>query len=632
MTGYGSAAGELGRGCSVRTGRRCGVRGAAGLDWVRLDWVRRGRVWLGACTLAGLLVLAAPVWGDEPPSAVGPLLKLYRSGKLPADRQPAVVEMICTRGNEHDLRVVLDKVLEPGAMPAAVRLKALQGLAEAAATRKLKPAGDLRGVTGLMAEPDPAQRLAALKLVGACGVTEAAPVLGRLALDAQGTAEVRQGAIGALVALRQPESRKVLEQLAAGTDGLPLRMQAVAGLTEFDLPVAAEWGARVLASAGAADNPTPLLAAFFNRKEGSAELAKALGAVQLPVDVAKRALRSMYAIGRSDAELSNVLSTAAGIAADAPPPTPEEIAKIVADVTTHGDPARGEEIFRRVDLSCMRCHSVSRAGGQVGPELSAVGGSSPVDYVANSILNPNLAVKEQYVTRVFELESGKVLSGVVVDRDETRVRVRDSQGQLVVIPTAEIEEESEGPSMMPMGLTKFLTRGELLDLIRFVSELGRPGAYAVQTVPRVQRWQQLLRQAPELTDEVPSLDGIRELLLENRGEDWASVYGKVAGDLPLGDLVLPEGGARPKSVILRGEVQVNEAGEVGVTVSSEGRVQAWLDAEPLLGDAPWRVRLEPGRHWLTVRVELPANGGGSVRAELTRPEGTTAQFEVVGGQ
>ena len=30
----------------------------------------------------------------DPPSAVGPLMKLYRSGKLPPERQPAVVEMI----------------------------------------------------------------------------------------------------------------------------------------------------------------------------------------------------------------------------------------------------------------------------------------------------------------------------------------------------------------------------------------------------------------------------------------------------------------------------------------------------------------------------------------------------------
>ena len=35
---------------------------------------------------------------------VGPLMKLYRSGRLPTERQPTVVEMICSRGNEYDHR------------------------------------------------------------------------------------------------------------------------------------------------------------------------------------------------------------------------------------------------------------------------------------------------------------------------------------------------------------------------------------------------------------------------------------------------------------------------------------------------------------------------------------------------
>ena len=43
------------------------------------------------------------------------------------------------------------------------------------------------------------------------------------------------------------------------------------------------------------------------------------------------------------------------------------------------------------------------------------------------------------------------------------------------LAAADIEEEAEGKSMMPTGLTKFLTKGELLYLIRFISELGRPG-------------------------------------------------------------------------------------------------------------------------------------------------------------
>lgn len=83
--------------------------------------------------------------GDDPPSAVGPLMKLFQSGRLPAERQGAVVEMICNRGNEHDLRVVFDKVVAAEGLPAELRPKAIGWLTDAAVTRKVKPAGELGG-------------------------------------------------------------------------------------------------------------------------------------------------------------------------------------------------------------------------------------------------------------------------------------------------------------------------------------------------------------------------------------------------------------------------------------------------------------------------------------------------------
>ena len=580
--------------------------------------------WMAVCVVLAASLAAA----QEPPSAVGPLLKLYRSGKLPAERQPAVIEMICTRGNEHDLRVVLDKLLEPMGMTPAARVKAMAGLTDAAATRKVKPAGDLAPLSKLLEESDPAVRLAAVRLASACGVAGASPSLRQLAHATESPPELRKAAIQGLVTLAGDENRQALQTLCAAERPLATRLMAAAGLTAFDVGLAAREGAQVLASATPQDDPTPLLEAFFDRKQGSEELAKALQQVTLSVDVAKRALRSMYSVGRSDADLSSVLSHAAGIATDVPPPTPEEIAQIVQDVSTKGDPVRGEAIFRRVDLSCMRCHSVSRAGGQVGPELSAVGGSSPVDYIANSILNPNLAVKEQYVTRVFELDSGKVLSGVVLDRDETRVRIRDAQGKTVIIPTAEIEEESEGASMMPMGLTKFLTRDELLDLIRFVSELGKAGPFAVQTAPRLQRWQLLSNPPAELVTEVPHLEHIRQHVLGSSPEAWSGVYARVNGTYPLSDLRKQPG---TQVVILRGEVQVNEPGPLAFDIQTTVPFQAWLDGQPATPGSSVEAPLEAGRHALILRLEIPAEGEPELRVEIRRPEGSTVQFEVVGG-
>ena len=595
---------------------------------MKMKWYALGAATLLICSLTTLSLLA-----DEPVSAVGPLMKLYQSGRLPAERQPAVVEMICNRGNDHDLRVVFDKIVAPDGMPAPLRLKAINWLTEAARTRKVKPAGDLGGLTQLVRSNDAPLTAAALRLASVLSVAAVSPDLQKIATDTGAPAELQQAAIAGLAAIGGDQNRAMLLQLASPGAGIVVRMQAVAAVVGFDVTAAARQAANVLAHATPDDDPAVMLDAFLDRKEGSAGLAKALGQVKLPVDVAKRCLRYMYSIGRNDAELSGVLSAAAGVVADPPPPTQDEVAALVREVQEQGDPARGEKIFRRSDLSCMRCHSVSRAGGQVGPELSAVGGSSPVDYVVNSILNPSLAVKEQFVTRIFETADGKLLTGIVIDRDESRVRLRDAQGKTITLATADIDAEAEGKSMMPLGLTKFLTKGELLDLIRFISELGRPGPYAVQTVPAIQRWRVLLNPPHELTDAVPHLEHIRQLILDSPPEAWVAAYGQVAGVLPLDEL--RKGDLRksnqPMVVILRGEVQVNEAGRIAFHVHTTEQAQVWVDTAAFESQKEFEVSLDPGRHQVLVRVEISDRPAPELKIELTRPAGSAAQFEIVGG-
>ena len=574
------------------------------------------------------LLTVSALLADEPASAVGPLMKLYQSGRLPPERQPAVVEMICNRGNEHDLRVVFVKAIALDGMPESLRLKTLSWLTEAAHTRKVKPAGDLGGLAQLVRSKDAALTAAAVRLAAVLSVAALSPDLQKIARDPAAPADLQQAAIAGLVAIGGDQNRATLLQLASQGPGPGVRMQAVAAVVEFDVGAAAREAAAVLAHSSADDDPAVMLDAFLDRKEGSAVLAKALAQAKLSVDVAKRCLRYMYSIGRSDAELSGVLSSAAGVVADPPPPTQVEVAALVREVQETGDAARGEKIFRRSELSCMKCHSVSRAGGQVGPELSAVGGSSPVDYVVNSILNPNLAVKEQFVTRIFATSDGRLLTGIVIDRDESRVRFRDAQGKTVTLAVADIDDEAEGKSMMPTGLTKFLTKGELLDLIRFISELGRPGPYAVQTVPAIQRWRVLLNPPQELTEAVPHLEHIRQFVLDSPPEAWGAAYGQVAGVLPLDEL---RKGNRPTVVILRGEVQVNEAGKIAVRVHTTERAQVWVDAEAFESQPQFEVSLEPGRHQVIVRVEVSDRPNPELKIELTRPADSPARFEVIGG-
>ena len=84
----------------------------------------------------------------------------------------------------------------------------------------------------------------------------------------------------------------------------------------------------------------------------------------------------------------------------------------------------------------MSCHSLSKAGGEVGPDLSALGQTSPPDYIINSIYNPDQAIKEQYHTLVVQTSDGQVFQGIVTDKDDQRIVLKEATGAPRVVPVA----------------------------------------------------------------------------------------------------------------------------------------------------------------------------------------------------
>jgi putative heme-binding domain-containing protein len=536
--------------------------------------------------------------------------------------------MICNRGNEHDLEVVFVEMLKPDIFSKELKLKTLNWLTDAATTRKTKPTGSLDSLSLLLQNDDAQQQLQVVKLASAWELKSAAGSIKQIAMSPTSNALLRKAAIGGLAAMLGPESKSTLLELASKGQPMETRVQSIVALTTVDSSIAAREAANMLADAKGAENLQEMIVAILETKNGADQLARELEGKKLSVDAAKMALRFMYSIGRSDASLSNVLSLAAGVASDPPPPSQEEVAKIAERVITHGNANRGEQIFRRAELSCFKCHSIHRAGGQVGPDLSAIGVSSPVDYVVNSILNPNLAVKEQYVNTIFLMEDGKVLSGVVLDRDDDRVVIRDAQGKTIKLATADIEEEKEGKSQMPQGLTKFLTSDEVVDLARFVSELGKPGPFGPLKSASIQRWQFLKEPPQELTSEVPHLENIRQLVLNASSDRWQSVYGLVSGALPLGEFAVK---AEQTVVILQGELQVNEAGSIEFQIACADKFQIWVNDQPFDSKTQFDTRLEVGKHRVILRVEIATHSTGSLKVELSKPGESQVQFEPVGG-
>ncbi len=252
------------------------------------------------------------------------------------------------------------------------------------------------------------------------------------------------------------------------------------------------------------------------------------------------------------------------------------------------------------------------------PSSSALGLSSPVDYVVNSIMIPDQAIKEEYQTRTVLTDDGRVLQGIVVEEDDKRLVLKDATGEQRVVPVGSIEDSKKGGSLMPKGLANMLTRAEFVDLVRFLSELGKPGPYAIRPTPTIQRWR-VLKTTP---------DDIAEVLQADPGQ-WVPAYGMAAGALPLADVVAASGS---QTAFIQGEIAVSAAGPITFRFNSAKGVKAWLDDQPLpAGDAP-TVEVAEGTHKLTLRVDSSSRDRQPIRVEIVKPEGSSAEFSVVGGR
>ena len=567
-----------------------------------------------------LTALAAPAFGQGAGDA---LMRLLKTGKLPEGRMPAVIEQVAKRGDAADLGFLFEKTAQKGGWTGDVAAAALSGLVDAAENRKLQPTGDLgRLGTLLAAERPEGVRLSAVRLAGLWRVPELAGPLTELAKSDRTSPRLRAAALQSLASYGDA-GRKTIESLATA-GRLSVRAEAIAALAGLDQKAAATAAAAALAAAGPQDDPTPVLAAFLDRQGGPQSLADALATAKLSPAVAKAALRRMYAMGRSDAALSAALGKAAGIAMEDKPVTPEEIKTLSAAVLADGDAARGQLVFRRDDLSCTKCHAIGGVGGNVGPDLAAIGASSPVDYLVTSILEPDQAVKEHYETQVVLTIDGLVLTGVVANEDATRLVLRTADGSEKSVPKADVDAREKGSSLMPKGLVKFMTRDELLDLVRFLSELGKPGTpYALPSPTTVRRWRILADPPAPLAAGVPVESVFNTLLPKADAEGWRPVYAFGNGELPLDGL--SAGGTEP--VYLLAQIDVRTSGAVGLKLDSVAGLDVWVNGDHLDAISPSFATEFPRR---------PASGraagrsGAAVREDVAA--GTLPPGRLVGGR
>ena len=458
-------------------------------------------------------------------------------------------------------------------------------------------------------------REGAAQLAGLWKIESARPTLGGWVKDPAQSMELRRAATQGLAALGGVPSRDLFNQVFADRDDPETRVLMIEGLSRVGPILAATRAADFLEDAGSAAAATPVFNVFLADKKLPALLAKELEGRTIPEAVAIEGVRMVSTRG-VQGPLEATLKKAGQVKQMDRPLSADEMAALVAKVRDKGDAARGENVYRRQQLLCQTCHAIGDAGGLIGPNLVSIGASAPVDYLIESLLEPSKKIKEGYHMVIVTTKDGQVISGGLVQDGDNEVVIRDPANVEHSVPKASIASKVMSPvSMMPPGLTASLREDEFVDLVRFLSELGREGDYKIKPNRFVRTWKTMGPMERDVIDHVRHV-GYQALNETNSGYPWQLTFSKVSGELPLNELQeikmypwFPKIAQFTLKLDAPGKVTLGFSRVAGVLVAV-GDEKINNMAEKVTLDLP------AGRHPCSVLVEREAGDAGSIRVEL----------------
>lgn len=144
---------------------------------------------------------------------------------------------------------------------------------------------------------------------------------------------------------------------------------------------------------------------------------------------------------------------------------PEEILSLA------GDAARGRRLFfETAAVQCKQCHRIGNQGTELGPDLTEIGKKYNLAQLLESIAEPSKKIDPKFASYLIETSSGQVHTGLLVEKNDREVVLKDAQNKQLLVPVDEIEVfVPQQKSLMPESLLRDLTAQEAADLLEFLS-------------------------------------------------------------------------------------------------------------------------------------------------------------------
>lgn len=384
--------------------------------------------------------------------------------------------LLATQGTVADLNWLVDTAYKKRERSTPV----LAALVESSRLRKLKPLSPVLEslLSSVIKDGNSEQRIHALHLAGAWNQPGLARTLVRTGLDSRVSPEVRIAALQSMGNLPKLAENHLsdLSRLVAKDGSSEVRHAALDTLAGINPARAAQIAIQLLTEAMPGDSLEPYLTPFLTRKQGAAALASGLQSAKLASDLRDRIRGALGATGTHSPALTKALKGAPEQKEQSlvgfPPYSQEWIDALASEVRKTGNATHGSKIYHRNSLACTTCHVIDGTGRDFGPELTAVGAGLPVEIIIESVIWPRRQIKEGYLSTTITTREGQIISGHLKHEDGQRIVIKDAVTRTTkTLAPDQVDQRQDAGTIMPPGLTSQLTRGELRDLIRFLSEL-----------------------------------------------------------------------------------------------------------------------------------------------------------------
>lgn len=423
------------------------------------------------------------------------------------------------------------------------------------------------------------------------------------------------------------ETHEIIDWSLSQSDELPAEVQAgvIAELTRLSDPRVAEIVVTHYPRLSADLKPRAI-ELLTSRGTWAKRLLAAIEAEKVEASAVNvNQIRKLLA--SSDKDLASQAERLFGsVRTDRDPKREETIAQMRSLIRSRpGDAHAGIAVYKKL---CAQCHKIYGEGFEVGPEITRNGRSS-FEQLLSNVFDPSLVIGRDYQARTVLTADGRVISGLLVEDSPQRVVLKVQGGKDEIIPRDDVDDMSTSRlSLMPEGIEKQLSEQEIVDLFAFLILDHHPADEQATPIPG---WELPERKQTNNPSEFGGL--------LNYVAPGFSSNGSGEGGL----LLLPEYKERVAVLRTHPLSRTSPAVLSRVVEIPEGRTaKLRMTVAPHEDNCDWQLivradgkvlhdsvikKLDDGRMWREVEVDLSSLAGRSARLELlNKPNDWRGEF------